>query len=54
MEKFLELFYRLRQIKGSYRIELQDDAKPFSIVTPRRVPDPLIPDVKKDLERMER
>uniref|UniRef100_A0A1X7TPA1 Reverse transcriptase domain-containing protein n=2 Tax=Amphimedon queenslandica TaxID=400682 RepID=A0A1X7TPA1_AMPQE len=48
IEKFPELFNRIALIKGSYRTELQDDAKPFSISTPRRVPVPLLPEVKAD------
>ena len=37
MTMFPKLFNRLGLLKVSYRIELQEDAKPFSISTPRRV-----------------
>ena len=53
IESFPELFDRLGLIKESYRIELQEDAKPFSISVPRRVPVPFMPKVKRELERME-
>ena len=51
--QFSELFNRLGLIKGSYRIELEE-AKPYSIMAPRRVPIPLLPKVKCELEKMER
>ncbi|KAJ8375234.1 hypothetical protein SKAU_G00058140 [Synaphobranchus kaupii] len=37
-----------------YTIKLVPDAVPFSLKTPRRVPLPLLPKVKRELERMER
>lgn len=40
-------------MKGEYKIELKANAKQFSISTPRRIPLPLMPKVKKDLTRME-
>ena len=52
--QFPELFNRLGLIKGSYRIELEEEAKPYSIMAPRRVPIPLLPKVKCELEKMER
>ena len=47
------LFKGLGTITGEYHISLQDGAKPFAISTPRRIPLPLIPKVKQELERME-
>ena len=52
--QFPELFHRLGCIKGSYQIELEEEVKPYSIMTPRRVPVPLLPKVKCELEKMER
>ena len=52
--QFPELFNRLGFIKGSYQIELEEEAKPYSIMAPRRVPIPLLPKVKCELEKMER
>ena len=52
--QFPELFNRLGLIKSSYRIELEEEAKPYSIMAPRRVPIPLLPKVKCELEKMER
>ena len=51
--EYPELFSGLGRIKGSYRIELEESAKPYSVSTPRRVPIPLLPKVKEELERME-
>ena len=51
--QFSELFNRLRLIKGSYRIELEQ-VKPYSIMAPRRVPIPLVPKAKCELEKIER
>ena len=51
--QFPELFNRPGLIKGSFRIELEE-AKPYSIMTPRRVPIPLLLKVKCELEKMER
>ena len=52
--QFPELFNRLGLIKRSYRIELEEEVKPYSIMAPRRVPIPLLPKVKCELEKMER
>ena len=52
--QFPELFNRLGLIKGSYWIELEEEAKPYSIMAPLRVPIPLLPKVKCELEKMER
>lgn len=35
------------------KIELRPDAKPYSIVTPRRIPFPILPQVEEELKRMQ-
>lgn len=40
-------------LKTEYRIILLPDAKPSAITYPRRVPLPMLPSVKRELERME-
>ena len=50
--EYPELFCGLGKIKGSYHIELEEGAKPYSVSTPRRVPIPLLPKVQQELERM--
>lgn len=52
-EQFPKLFPGLGKLEGEYKIELKPDAKPFPLSTPRRVPLPLMPKVKKELARME-
>ena len=47
------MFNGLGKLEGEYTIKLQDNAKPFAITTPRRVPIPLLKPVKEELERME-
>ena len=53
-QEFSALFRGLGKIPGEYTIALYDDAKPFSILAPRRVPIPLLPAVKAELARIER
>lgn len=52
-QRFPKLFSGLGKMEGEYKIELKEDAKPFALTTPRRVPLPLLPKVKKELARME-
>ena len=52
--QFSELFNRLGLIKGSYWIALEEEAKPYFIMAPRRVPKPLLSKVKCESEKMER
>ena len=40
-------------MKTSYKIELQANAEPYAVQYPRRVPVPLLPKVKKELDRLE-
>ena len=53
VEQFSEFFNRLGLFKGSYRNELEE-VKPYSIMAPRRVPIPLLPKIKCELEKMEK
>ena len=52
-EQFPSLFKGLGKLEESYEIELQEDARPYAVSTPRRVPIPLMPAVKEELSRME-
>ncbi|KAL1436229.1 hypothetical protein MTO96_049857 [Rhipicephalus appendiculatus] len=40
-------------MKTEYSIKVKNDAKPYAVTYPRRVPLPLLPLVKKELKRME-
>ena len=51
--KYPELFTGLGSMKGEHKITLKPGCTPFAIATPRRVPLPLMPRVKEELERME-
>eukprot|EP00118_Oscarella_pearsei_P023104 m.272463 g.272463 ORF g.272463 m.272463 type:complete len:1311 (+) comp40563_c0_seq3:40-3972(+) len=53
-EKYPRLFTGLGKLKEEYKIAMKDDAIPFALSTSRRVPIPLMPKVKAELERMER
>ena len=53
IEQFPELFTGLGRLKDDYKIELKSDAVPYALTTPRRVPLPLLPKVKAELQRME-
>ena len=53
-EQFPELFKGLGQMTGEYQIKLQPNATPFALTTPRRIAIPLRPQVKTELERMEK
>uniref|UniRef100_A0A1X7SIK7 Reverse transcriptase domain-containing protein n=2 Tax=Amphimedon queenslandica TaxID=400682 RepID=A0A1X7SIK7_AMPQE len=52
--RYPELFRGLGRIEGLYLNKLQDTAMPHAVNTPRRVPIPLLPEVKCELKRMER
>ena len=41
-QQFPNLFSGLGRIQGEYKIEIKEDAKPFPLSTPRRVPLPLL------------
>ena len=50
--KHPQLFTGLGQMKDSYTITLKEDAKPFAISVPRKVPLPLYQKTKDELDRM--
>ena len=50
--KHPKLFNGLGQMKDSYTITLKEDAKPFAISVPRKVPLPLYQKTKDELDRM--
>ena len=53
-QQFPKLFQGLGKLRGSeYTIKLKPDAQPYSLTTPRRIPLPLLDQVKQELERME-
>ena len=53
-DDFPSLFCGLGKLEGEYTIKLEDDARPFSLSTPRRVAIPLLKSVRQELERMEK
>jgi hypothetical protein len=53
-QKHPNLFRDLGQLDGEYRISLNENAQPYALPVPRRVPIPLLPKVKSELERMEK
>ena len=53
VDKFPDLFQGLGNLGEPYDIQLQPDAKPYSLFTPRHIPLPLRPQVKAELDRME-
>ena len=53
VNKFPKLFRGLGTIEGEYEIVLTKDAKPYALVTPRRIPLSLKSQVEEELKRME-
>ena len=49
VKAYPKLFKGLGKLEGEYTIKLKDDAKPFCLYTPRRVPLPLMKRVKEDI-----
>lgn len=50
----VSVFGELGQLKGDpIKIVLKENAKPYSVVAPRRIPIPLLPKVEEELKRME-
>ena len=48
-----KLFKGLGCIPGEYNSELKDDATPYNLTTPRRIPIPLLERVETEIKRME-
>ena len=53
-DSYPKLCTGLGMIEQPYTIKLKPDAVPYSLKTPRRIPLPLMPKVKNELERMEK
>ena len=51
-EEFPQLFTGLGRLKTEYRIKLNPVVKPVCLFTPRRIPHPLLPKVKRSLYRL--
>lgn len=54
VNQFPDVFRGLGKLKDNYVIDLKEDATPYALTTPRRVPIPLLPKVKEELQRMEK
>lgn len=52
-EKFPKVFTGLGRLEGDYTILIREDATPYALTTPRRIPIPLVDKVKEELQRME-
>ena len=52
VKQYAVLFTGLGELKGEHVIHLREDATPFCLATPRRVPLPIIEKVKNEIERM--
>ena len=51
--KYSQLFVRLGKLSGAYSIKFENQARPYALTTPRRVPIPPMKAVKEELGRME-
>ena len=52
--RYPSLFEGLGKLDGEYSIRLEEGAKPFALMVPRRVAIPLLQPVKEELSRMEK
>ena len=52
MRDYPQLFEGLGTMKDKYTIKLKDDAKPFALTVPRKVPMPPYEETKHEIERM--
>ena len=52
MQQYPTLFSGLGKLEGEYHISLKEDAKPFALTVPRKVPLPLLSETKKEIDRM--
>lgn len=50
--EYPELFKGLGRVKISYTIRLRPDANPYALTTPRRIPIPLLGEIKSNLDKM--
>ncbi|MCG8044483.1 MAG: RNase H-like domain-containing protein, partial [Candidatus Thiodiazotropha endolucinida] len=53
-ERYPNLFKELGMMSGEYDITLKEGAKPHALSVPRRVPIPLLPKVRQELDNMEK
>ena len=53
VQKHPRLFKGLGCLEGEYTITTDEDVQPFNLTTPRRIPIPQLPCVKKEIQRME-
>ena len=51
-KSFPELFTGLGRVSSEYRIQLKEDARPYSVATPRRIALPLQEKVKLELQKL--
>ena len=52
--KYPNLFRELGEMSGEYHVTLKEGAKLYALSVPRRVPIPRLPQVKQELENMEK
>ena len=52
-DRYPKVFNGLGKTKWEYKIRLREGAQPYALMTPRKVPLPLMNKVKEELERME-
>ena len=52
--KYPNFFRELGEMSGEYHVTLKEGAKAYALSVPRRVPIPLLPQVKQELENMEK
>jgi predicted aspartyl protease len=52
IQRYPKLFTGLGELEEEYNIELEQDAQPYAISSPRRIALPLLPKVKEALEQM--
>ena len=50
--EYPKLFKGLGEIQGDYQIKLRDNAQPFALHVPRKVPLPLLGKTKAEIDRM--
>ena len=53
-KKFPQVFDGLGKLDGEYHFHLRDDARPYVVTTPRRIPLLLMDRVKEELNKMEK
>ena len=52
VNEYPKLFSGLGKLQGEHKIHLKENATPFCLATPRRVPLPLMKKVKDEIDRM--